>query len=220
MTVKQNIIPALIPKNKDSLTKDIESLNFAHELQIDIVDGNFVSTISWPYEPAGEPSEIQYILSRHSFEVDMMVSDQITAAETWVNVGARTVIFHVEGVDLSQVKYFAEHHTDVNIAVAINNQTPLQELQEYLSFIDMVQLMGISQIGAQGSAFDERVLDRVTELRSNNPNLLISIDGSMNEHTLKSAKNAGADRFVVGSALLKLEDRYQQYKYLTSLIVG
>ncbi len=47
----QRIIPAIIPESLDHLTACIERVRpFAHEVQVDIVDGHFVPFTSWPYK--------------------------------------------------------------------------------------------------------------------------------------------------------------------------
>ena len=77
--------------------------------------------------------------------------------------------------------------------------------------------MGIADIGAQGQPFNERVLERIKQLRATYTDVVISIDGSMNEETIPQARAAGADRFAVGSALLTASNRMLQYQKLEQL---
>ncbi len=60
--------------------------------------------------------------------------------------------------------------------------------------------MGISEIGLQGQEFDERVLDKIRDIKDVNPHILIQVDGSVNNSTIEILEQAGVERFVVGSA--------------------
>ncbi len=213
----QRVIPALLPSSASALRSDLASLSFVHEVQVDVVDGVYVPPVSWPYQPSGDPKEVTDALQPYSFEVDLMVADQVKAAQAWAAQGAQTIIFHVPGVDVSTVVAFADAHPAVSVAVAATATTPVAEIVAFLPYIDMVQLMGIASIGAQGQPFDERTLERIAQLRAKSPEVLISIDGSMNEETIPRARAAGADRFAVGSALLTAPDRLEQYQKLERL---
>ena len=215
--MNQRIIPALLPESADELRKDVQSLRLAHEVQVDLVDGDFVPFSAWPYDPLGDPDEVTDILSGHSVEVDLMVRDQVAAAERWAKWGAQLIIFHSAGITYDAVEQFAERYTSVSIGLALTNDESLDILNQYYPILDQIQLMGIATIGAQGTPFDERVLDRIKAVRNQFPELQISIDGSMNQQTIPLARDAGADRFVVGSALLRADDRVATYQSLSSL---
>src|SRR3989338_570743 len=56
------IIPAIMPKNLDDLNKKYSQVKgLANIVQIDVMDGKFVSSISWPYiEDDGKPLPIDF----------------------------------------------------------------------------------------------------------------------------------------------------------------
>jgi len=68
-----------------------------------------------------------------------------------------------------------------------------------------VQCMGIKKIGFQGQSFDESVIERVRLLRASFPQLMISVDGGVNESNIVALAEAGADHLVVGSAIWSSE---------------
>ena len=53
---------------------------------------------------------------------------------------------------------------------------------------------GIEKVGFQGEAFDERVLKQIIDLRLKYPELIISVDGAVNEETAPKLLEAGANR--------------------------
>jgi len=77
--------------------------------------------------------------------------------------------------------------------------------------------MGIEHDGKQGEPFDERAIDHIKELRKTYPELIISIDGSVNESTAPLLVEAGANRLIVGSALLHSLDMRETIRELENL---
>lgn len=210
------IVPALIPKSFDQLEATLSKLSFVSEIQIDVVDGNFVPFTSWPYEPVGQPIDIKDKTDKFTLEVDLMVSDQLEGAKAWLDAGADMLVFHSEGIELTKLKRFIDR-TSISIGVSALNTTTLDDFLPYVEVADYVQLMGIAQIGAQGQSFDKRVLERIRELKSMFPNLPISVDGSVNKNTIEVLCEAGADRLVSGSAILDADDPVKAYQDLVEL---
>ena len=83
--------------------------------------------------------------------------------------------------------------------------------------VDFVQCMGIANIGFQGEEFDERVLNQIKELRSQYKELIISVDGSVNEITAPLLVKAGANRLVIGSAVMNSYDVRETIKEFENL---
>jgi ribulose-phosphate 3-epimerase len=211
------IVPALIPEDQAAVTFQAGRLTFASEFQLDLVDGRFVSSVSWPYQPQGQPMMVKSSLDRYTLEVDLMVEKPLSAAEEWLKAGADMLVFHIETVDPDALRRFADQ-TNVSVGVSLHGNTPLERLDDYLSFADYVQLMGIHEIGAQGQPFDESVLDKIKHLRERDSDLMISIDGSVNQQTIKRLYQAGANRFVCGSAIVLQNDPEAAWQELAVLI--
>lgn len=211
------VVPAVIPKSLEHIKEVIKSLSFSKEIQVDLVDGIFAPTSSWPYEPQGQPMSLKSELDRFTLEIDLMVSEPIKAAVAWLEAGADMLIFHIESLPLETFKNFAES-CHCTVGVAAHGETTVEQVIEYAKYADYIQLMGISEIGAQGQPFDESVLEKVEELRRVFPNKVIAVDGSVNEHTITRLKKAGVTRMVVGSAIVLQEDPEEAHKKLSALI--
>jgi ribulose-phosphate 3-epimerase len=211
------IVPAIIPKTADEVRVFALGLSFSSELHLDVVDGQYVRHVSWPYEPAGSPREIKQYTDVYTLEVDLMVKDPLTAADAWLAAGADMLVFHTDTISVEAFARFIET-AKISIGIAATNDTPLSELIPYLKFADYVQLMGIARIGAQGQPFDERVLDRIRELKQSFPNTPITIDGSVNVETITRLAEAGADRFICGSAIVAAVDPRATHAALSALI--
>jgi ribulose-phosphate 3-epimerase len=214
----QTIIPAIIPQSFEQLEHTLESISaFTHYVQVDIVDGKFVPFTSWPYGDGDTISDITSLAQKFVLEFDLMVRDPEVVLDEYIKAGAGSVVIHLESTE--EIERVFEHHDahKYQLGLSILNDTPLGELIKLAHRANFVQLMGIADIGSQGQSFDERVLPRIRELRAEFPALLISIDGSVSKETLPRLKEAGANRFVSGSAILKDDDPGEMFGALEKL---
>lgn len=221
MKGKQHIIPAIIPKSLAHLRETLASVSgFAREVQVDIVDGQFVPFTSWPYGAGEQVSDLAAVSSVFDIEVDLMVQNPEAVLPEYIAAGAKRVVVHIESVtDIEAILSHRAAH-EYMLGLSLNNDTPLDAITPYLSHVDFVQCMGIAQIGAQGASFDERVLERISTLRETNGMLEISVDGSVNEETLQKLFAAGANRFAVGSAILAADNPEAVFAHLSELIAS
>lgn len=217
MTQVSFIVPAVIPTSIEALSTQVVQLAGIPELHLDVVDGSFVSNISWPYEPAGEPAEVAQVLAGVSLEVDLMVNDPLPAAKAWIDAGADLLVFHVETISFEDFKSFAETAT-ISVGICAIQDTKDEVLAPYLSVADYVQVMGIAQIGSQGQPFDERVFERILWLRTIMPHLPISIDGGVNVDTLPKIIPHNLHRYIVGSAIVGQKNPQEAYAHLVELV--
>lgn len=226
------VIPAILANNFEELREGLAKVvSLTKIVQIDICDGKFVNSTSWPMS-AGDESSIESILHEEEglpfwdsldFEFDLMVINAHTQFEFFTRLGAKRIVFHIEAeLDKTKFKEFLEGldmyvRENIEIGVAINTTTPVSELDLVISNVDFVQCMGIEHDGHQGEPFDERVLSQIKELRKRYPEIIISVDGSVNETTAPLLVEAGADRLIVGSALLHSYDMRETMQELQSL---
>jgi ribulose-phosphate 3-epimerase len=95
--------------------------------------------------------------------------------------------------------------------------TPLQALDAVVTQCSLVLLMSIGSVGREGIAFDERIYKRIRELKERHPSVSIAVDGGVSEKTIQKLIAAGAERFRVGSAIMKSSDPAKAYTQLRHL---
>lgn len=214
------IVPAIIPRSEGAVIEATRTFRFSHEYHLDIVDGVFVKSISWPYEPEGEPLSVKAHTDKYTLEVDLMVSNPVAAAKEWIKAGADMLVFHVETIDVATFKDFARFDApkDVSLGVSFSGDTSREALLPYLEYADYIQVMGIHTIGLQGQPFAEATLDHVRFFKEEYPQLPVSVDGSVNENTVERIVKAGADRLIVGSAIVGQSDMEAAYKKLRTIV--
>ncbi len=241
------IIPAILPKSFGELEKKLEQIKgLARVVQIDICDGVFVPNKTWPYNQVksqklkGESQEnsgssLEYdesfktILSEEEgmpywdevdFELDLMIEVTEEKLADLMKIGPKRIIFHIES--LKDPKTFFENldqyiKDTVEIGIGINISTPVSVVADIKDQIKFVQCMGIEKIGFQGHPFDERVVDKIREIKNLYPDLLVSVDGAVSFDTAPQLVEAGADRLIVGSAIFESENIGETIKELKNL---
>jgi ribulose-phosphate 3-epimerase len=91
--------------------------------------------------------------------------------------------------------------------LALNPPTPLSAVEPYLPSCDLLLVMSVMP-GFGGQEFDRVALEKLRALQAlpAASHLLLEVDGGVNERTIGSCVEAGAQLFVVGSAVLKQPD--------------
>lgn len=226
------IIPAILPTDLEDLRDKMAQVSGLTPLvQIDICDGKFVPNKTWPYVKGGM-DEFARITAEDEgfpfwnsldFEIDLMVKKPEEVVDSWVRAGAKRLVLHIESAKniLDTIeKLRAEYGTakeetfGLEIGVALNIQTPNEEVYEILdlldeegnSIIDFVQFMGIDHVGFQGQEFDDRVLEKISDLRGEYPNIPISVDGGVSFDNASDLISAGATKLISGSAIFESDD--------------
>ena len=217
------IIPAILPKDYEDLKNKIAMVRgIAPMVQIDICDGVFVKSITWPFLGGNSFDEhFERILKEQEgmpfwedvdFELDLMVSDAVQNFYIYSKLGPKRMIFHVEAVgNLEEFKEWLEAvdpyvKDSINIGVAINPSTPLENLFPLINCIDFVQCMGNDEIGYHGVSLDEVVYEKIKILREKYSDLPIAIDIGVNMNTAPLLVEAGATKLVAGSAIFNTND--------------
>jgi len=212
-THKIQIIPAILPMTFADVESGIEAVRGAAKMvQIDICDGRFVPNATWPYrkhddsfdriirEEVGMPGWEDL-----DFEIDLMADAPQDKVHEWIQAGASRIIIHVEAEgDVAKAIDILNGAAEAGIALDI--ETPIDEIATFRDKVTFVQLMGIDNVGFQHQAFDDKAIGRVKECRLKYPGLPISVDGGVSLETAPALIAAGADRLVVGSAIYGTSD--------------
>lgn len=225
------ILPAIIPESYEDLNCSMSAVKGIVKLvQVDICDGKFVPSKSWPYIEDNE-NHFEKIMEEEEgfpfwqdmdFEADLMIKNPEEYAEKWIKAGAKAVVLHFESSPniLELVKnlrktygYSGDSLVDIEIGIALNIITPNEVLYDFLeknsegiSLADFVQFMGIKKIGYQGQEFDEDVYKKISDLRKKYPDIVISVDGGVGFDNYKDLVKAGASKLISGSTIYESED--------------
>ena len=76
----------------------------------------------------------------------------------------------------------------------------MDAIRDCLEYCDVVLPMSVAA-GFGGQAFDPQALEKLREIRRLAPHVLLEVDGGINSATIRQCAEAGAECFVVGSAI-------------------
>jgi ribulose-phosphate 3-epimerase len=228
------IVPAILPTSRDDLDEKLLRLHgLVDAVQVDIVDGRFVTPPTWPYTDANaslrEPSGDSFpYLGEISYEVDLMVEEPEHSIRHWIEAGATRIVIHAETTRMlpklmSELTSKYGHDKDftpdlLSFGLAINVSTPFSLIEPFLHRCDFVQFMGIARIGKQGEPFDKSVLAKLSAFRKKYPEMPLQIDGGVSLETAPALLQAGVSRLVVGSDLWKAADLTAELKRLQGMV--
>lgn len=187
----------------DRLINAVKKVNesSADYLHIDVMDGKFVDNKKFPYDVVNDIK----LISNKKLDIHMMVSDH-NMIKKYCNLNPEYLTFHVEEIkDYELIDYVKEKN--IKVGLAINPDTNILKLTPYLDYIDLVLFMSVTP-GYSGQEFQEEVIDKIKELKKIAPkDLIISIDGGINNKTIELCKYAGCDMVVSGSYITS-KDNY------------
>ena len=207
------IIPAVLVGSLEEMRAKLARVRgVAGTVQIDLCDGFFVPTRTWPFNTSDKKSfddmargvtGLPY-WEDFDFEIDLMVQSPEKVVSQWVKAGIARAVFHLESRhDVGGLRRAAD---GIELGVALNIATPLARLDPYLDQVDYVQFMGIATIGKQGEPFDERVLETIRTFKSAHPDVVIQVDGAVDAVSAPQLIAAGATRLVSGSYIMNSDD--------------
>tara|TARA_B100001142_G_scaffold318329_1_gene360358 strand:- start:895 stop:1539 length:645 start_codon:yes stop_codon:yes gene_type:complete len=201
------IAPSILAADFGNLSRDCEIIDKSNAdwLHLDVMDGLFVPNISF-----GMPivSSIRKI-TKKPLDVHLMITKPERYIDKFIEIGSDILTVHIEATTemdniLDKIK-----KSSIKSGIAINPDTPINKLEDYINKVDLVCLMGV-HAGFGGQKFIEKTFDRLIELKGlinlKDSSTLIEIDGGVDNFNSQKLKSLGADILVAGSYIFKSPD--------------
>ncbi len=199
------IIPSLFaadPLRYFDALKAVERFG-CHRIHLDIMDGHFVSNISFGASVVAAVAKQTPYLFR---EVHLMVQNPQQHIEAFLKSGAQRLFIHIELANdvLQETVRFLQSEA-VDWGVAVNPETSIETLQTYRDWISKTQHLLLMSVrpGFCGQTFIEETYERIKELRTHFPHLKLCIDGGIRTPEAQRLQELGAESIVMGSAFFK-----------------
>ena len=208
------ITPSILSANLANLQAEVDTVSTADWLQIDVMDGHFVPNLSF-----GAPV-IKNIQTSLPLDVHLMVTNPEERIEEFLALNVYNITFHAEVTEMTDTKQAliaAIHDGGSMASIALNPTTPASAMFDVLDEIDMVVIMAVNP-GFGGQSFQESVLSKIAEIRTLRPELMIQVDGGINEKTARLCIEAGANNIVAGNFIFSAPNRAAQISALRSCV--
>ena len=211
------IAPSLLASKPEKYVEDVKILEKANVewFHIDMLDGTFTDTYAFPVE------HLQMINRASDFPMDvhLMTNNPIKVLPNFIDAGSDMLTAHVEAVNPR--KYIdAVKKYDKMVGLAINPDTPLSSIVDYIGELNRVLIMTVVP-GKTGQSFIEAPLSKVKEARKiidkHNFDVELCVDGGINEKTAPLAIDAGVDVVVSGAGILYKDDMIKAVENLRAL---
>jgi len=199
------VAPSILSADFGNLEKSIKRVSSAEWLHVDIMDGHFVPNISiGPVVVKGLRGYTKQVLDTH-----LMISNPMKYATEFVKAGSDRITFHLEAVEDPMMIIEMLRKLNVKVGISIKPSTDIKKIENIIKHIDQVLVMSVEP-GFGGQKFMDNALDKIQGIskyrNQYNEDLLIVVDGGINETTGRKCLEAGADVLVAGSYVFNSEN--------------
>lgn len=168
----------------------------------DVMDGNFVPNLSFGAEVIASIRPLVEL----PFEAHLMVTEPSWILGAMVEAGCSRLIVHAESCVHLHRTLGAVRELGAAAAVVVNPATPVSTIENVLDLVDLVLIMSVNP-GFGGQRYLASMEPKVTAVRrlldERGLDVDVEIDGGIAPATIGDAARAGANVFVVGSAMFR-----------------
>lgn len=207
MTKEIRITPSILNADFSRLNEEINSIAAVSDLlHLDVMDDVFVPNFTFDFEAASK------IITQSSLAVDahLMVADVDLIAVQYAELGCASVTIHAEATANIPQTLKNIRQAGSRASLGIKPNTHIEQYAEYIDLVDMFLIMTVEP-GFGGQKFMENMMEKVRTTRTliGDRPIWLQVDGGISMQTIEIALDAGADTFVVGSAVFNAPDPAQ-----------
>ena len=215
MTKEIRITPSILNADFSRLNEEIDSIAAVSDLlHLDVMDDVFVPNFTFDFEAASK------IIKDSSLAVDahLMVADVDLIAVQYAELGCASVTIHAEATTNIPQTLKNIRRAGSRASLGIKPNTQIEQYADVIDLVDMFLIMTVEP-GFGGQKFMDNMMEKVRTTRTmiGDRPIWLQVDGGISMQTIEIALEAGADTFVVGSAVFNAPDPAQMVVDLRKL---
>ena len=218
MSREIRITPSILNADFSRLNEEIDRIAAVSDLlHLDVMDDIFVPNFTFDFEAASK------IIKESSLPVDahLMVANVDSIAVQYAEIGCASVTIHAEATANIPQTLRNIRSAGSRSSLGIKPNTSIDDYTDCLDLVDMFLIMTVEP-GFGGQKFMENMMDKVRRTREliGDRDIWLQVDGGVSMQTIEIALEAGADTFVVGSAVFSASDPAQMVVDIREVATG
>lgn len=164
---------------------------------LDVMDGEFVKNKSIDYTYFEQLREKSTLL----FDAHLMINSPDKFIDKYIKAGADIISVHYEAFDDVEklINLLVKIKSKGKLAgIAIDLPTDIKVINNLIKYIDLVLIMSV-KAGKGGQEFNKSAVKKIKYVRSLSNDVLIEVDGGIDDQTAPQCVRAGADILVSGN---------------------
>lgn len=207
MSREIRITPSILNADFSKLNEEINRIAGVSDLlHLDVMDDVFVPNFTFDFEAASK------IIKDSSLPVDahLMVANVDQIAVQYAEIGCASVTIHAEATENIPATLKNIRAAGSRSSLGIKPNTSIEDYRDCVDLVDMFLIMTVEP-GFGGQKFMENMMEKVKRTREliGDRDIWLQVDGGVSMQTIEIALAAGADTFVVGSAVFNAADPAQ-----------
>jgi ribulose-phosphate 3-epimerase len=206
------IVPALLVESDKEFEQKLRAVeNHCRLVQVDVLDGSLFPNTTW-----FDALRVGALKTQVEFELHLMAENPLPIVEAWmkhVPTFKRAIVHAEMHRPTGAVTGFIKDNLGLEVGVALNPESPLEEIECVLHHIDQLTIMSVRP-GHEGQTFgDEKngesadaILNKIKTARAHRKDLIIEVDGGITSELIEPLAREGANRLCVNSAIFNTDD--------------
>lgn len=197
------ISPSILSADFANLERDIKKVEpFVPWLHIDVMDGHFVPNISIGVPVVKSIRKITNLF----LDTHLMIENPIKYIDAFADAGSDLITFHYEATLDKTIETIEKIKSrNLKVGLSIKPKTTVDEIKNYINLVDMVLVMTVEP-GFGGQKFMEESAKKIAEIKKINPDVLVQVDGGINDETAIICKDYGANSLVAGNYIYSAQN--------------